>query len=194
VGGLLLFGSIDKNEKGMESVLVKEGEIKDMISLLRIDNRLIHGQVALVWTKYLGVNRIIVANDIIVKNEVQTATLKMACPSTAKCSILTVGDAINVLNDPRADDLKILIVVNNPTDARKIVEAVSGIPCVNISNYGHLDSDLSKRIKITDTVYVSDSDIEDFEQIYKAGKKCEYQVVPTNPAQNMYELINKAKK
>ena len=37
-----------------------------MISLMRIDNRLIHGQVALVWTKHLGVNRIIVANDDVV--------------------------------------------------------------------------------------------------------------------------------
>lgn len=34
-----------------------------MITLMRIDNRLIHGQVALLWTKYLNVNRIVVAND-----------------------------------------------------------------------------------------------------------------------------------
>lgn len=42
-----------------------------MISLVRIDDRLIHGQVAVVWTKHLGVNRILVANDQIVNNEVQ---------------------------------------------------------------------------------------------------------------------------
>lgn len=42
-----------------------------MISLIRIDDRLIHGQVAVVWTKHLGVNRILVANDQIVNNDVQ---------------------------------------------------------------------------------------------------------------------------
>lgn len=42
-----------------------------MISLVRIDDRLIHGQVAVVWTKHLGVNRILVANDQIVNNDVQ---------------------------------------------------------------------------------------------------------------------------
>ena len=74
-----------------------------MIALMRIDNRLIHGQVALLWTKHLQANRIIVANDIIVKNEVQVAALKMACPATAKCSVLSVEDSIKVLNDPRAE-------------------------------------------------------------------------------------------
>ena len=77
-----------------------------MIALMRIDNRLIHGQVALLWTKHLQANRIIVANDTIVKNEVQVAALKMACPATAKCSVLSVEDSIKVLNDPRAERLR----------------------------------------------------------------------------------------
>lgn len=121
-----------------------------MIALMRIDNRLIHGQVALLWTKHLQANRIIVANDTIVKNEVKVAALKMACPATAKCSVLSVEDSIKVLNDPRAERLRIFIVVNNPTDARRIVEAVPSVPLVNISNYGHLGDDLKERIKITD--------------------------------------------
>lgn len=165
-----------------------------MIALLRIDNRLIHGQVALVWTKYLGVNRIIVANDDIVKNEVQVAALKMACPSTAKCSVLPVDKAIGVLNDPRAEALKIFIVVNNPTDARRIVEKVPSVPLVNISNYGHLGKDLAERTKITETVYATDNDLEDFAKIEATGVKCQYQVVPANTAQNMYSLIEQAKK
>lgn len=164
-----------------------------MIALMRIDNRLIHGQVALVWTKYLGVNRIIVANDEIVKNEVQKATLKMACPSSAKCSILTVDDAIGVLNDPRAQGLKIFIVVNNPRDARRIAEAVDAVPAVNISNYGHLGNDLNSRTRITDTVYITDEDFEEFARIQKTGKPCRYQVVPDNPPLDLYELIERAK-
>ena len=164
-----------------------------MIALMRIDNRLIHGQVALIWTRYLGVNRIIVANDQIVKNEVQVATLKMACPSTAKCSVLSVEDAISVLNDPRAEALKIFIVVNNPTDARRIAETVATVPKVNISNYGHLDKDLKERTKITDTVYITENDFKEFERIQKTGKPCQYQVVPENTPQDMYELIKNAK-
>ena len=64
-----------------------------MISLVRIDDRLIHGQVAVVWTKHLGVNRILVANDQIVNNDVQKMSLRMAAPDTAKCAIMAVKDA-----------------------------------------------------------------------------------------------------
>ena len=136
---------------------------------------------------------IIVANDDVVKNEVQVATLKMACPSSAKCSVLTVEDAISVLNDPRAQSLKIFIVVNNPTDARRIAEAVKDVPKVNISNYGHLGNDLNSRTKITDTVYITEQDFEEFARIRNTGKPCQYQVVPDNQPLDMYELIKKAK-
>lgn len=160
-----------------------------MISMIRIDDRLIHGQVAFVWTKHLGVNRIIVANDSVAKNDIQKISLKMAVPDTTKCSILTLDEAINVLNDPRAKRLKILILVNNPTDARKIIEKVDDVPYVNISNYGLLSRDLSAKTKVTDTIYVTEDDIEEFNKIFKYGKKVEYQVVPTSPVKSLEVLL-----
>lgn len=160
-----------------------------MISMARIDERLIHGQVAFVWTKHLGVNRIIVANDSVAKNEIQKMSLKMAVPDTTKCSILAVDEAINVLNDLRAKALKILILVNNPADARRIIEKVDDIPYVNISNYGLLSRDLSSKKKITDTIYVTDDDIEEFNKIFRYGKRVEYQVVPTNPIRSLEDLL-----
>jgi len=162
-----------------------------MISMIRIDDRLIHGQVAFVWTKYLGVNRIIVANDQVVKNDVQKMSLKMATPDTAKCSILSVEDAVQVLNDPRAESLKILVIVNNPTDVRRIIEKVSNIPLVNVANYGRISSDLGAKRKLCDTVYVTDVDVEEFNKIIDSGMKTEYQVVPTTTAKPMAELLKK---
>lgn len=118
----------------------------------------------------------------------------MACPATAKGSILPVDEAIKVLNDPRAEKLRIFIVVNNPTDARRIVEAVPSVPLVNISNYGHLGNDVNQRIKITETVFVTQEDLEDFARIEKTGIKCQYQVVPDNTPQDVYDLIRHATK
>lgn len=160
-----------------------------MISMIRIDDRLIHGQVAFVWTKHLGVNRIVVANDSVAKNDIQKMSLKMAAPDTAKCNILSVDEAINVLNDPRAKALKILVVVNNPEDARKIVEKVKDVPYVNISNYGRITRDLASKKKVTDTIYVTDEDVAEFNKIFSCGKRVEYQVVPTDPIKSLEELL-----
>lgn len=160
-----------------------------MISMIRIDDRLLHGQVAFVWTKHLGVNRIIVGNDSAARNDIQKMSLKMAAPENIKCSILTIDETINVLNDPRAKAMKILIVVNNPADARRIVEKVEDIPYVNISNYGLLFRDLSARKKVTDTIYVTGEDIEEFNKIFKYGKRIEYQIVPTSPVKSLEGLL-----
>ena len=53
-----------------------------MINHIRLDERLIHGQVAIKWSRHTGVNRIIVANDDAAKNPIIQKSLMMAAPST----------------------------------------------------------------------------------------------------------------
>lgn len=73
-----------------------------MISMMRIDDRLIHGQVAVMWSKELGINRIIVASDTIASNEIQVSALKMAAPAGVKAAILPINKTIGILSDPRS--------------------------------------------------------------------------------------------
>lgn len=61
-----------------------------MIKMLRIDDRLIHGQIAVVWSKELGVDRIVVANDKVAVNDVQKATLKMAAPASGNGEFIKI--------------------------------------------------------------------------------------------------------
>ena len=61
-----------------------------MITQIRVDDRLIHGQVAVVWTKELNTPLIIVANDAAAQDEIMQMTLKMAVPEGAKLLIRTV--------------------------------------------------------------------------------------------------------
>jgi len=55
-----------------------------MIKMLRIDERLIHGQIVVDWSRYLGVNAIIVGNDMAATNSVVEMTLRMALKSESK--------------------------------------------------------------------------------------------------------------
>ena len=64
-----------------------------MIIQIRVDDRLIHGQIAVVWSKYFATNHLVVANDQAAKNEVQQMTLKMATPNGVKVLIRSVDDA-----------------------------------------------------------------------------------------------------
>ena len=50
------------------------------ILLTRIDNRLVHGQVATQWNSTLGSNLILVANDDVSTNTMRQNLMKMAAP------------------------------------------------------------------------------------------------------------------
>ncbi len=163
-----------------------------MISLIRIDDRLIHGQVAVVWTKHLGVNRILVANDQIVTNDVQKMSLRMAAPDTAKCAIMTVNEAADTLNDPRAESMKILVIVNNVADARRLIEQVPAIDRLNVANFGRITDNLAAKTKISDTVYVTPEDVVDFRAIAERGVKVDYQVLPSHPVKNLIAMLDNA--
>ncbi len=163
-----------------------------MISLIRIDDRLIHGQVAVVWTKHLSVNRILVANDQIVNNDVQKMSLRMAAPDTAKCAIMAVSDAGDVLNDPRSEAMKIMVIVNNAADARRLIEQVPAIKVLNVANYGRITDNLAAKTHISDTVYVTPEDVADFHAIAERGVQVDYQVLPSHPVKNLIEMLNHA--
>ena len=71
---------------------------------VRIDDRLIHGQVATVWSQVTRATRIMVVDDAVVKDPVNKEALKMACPSQCKLSILTVEQRIFVLENMKVSE------------------------------------------------------------------------------------------
>lgn len=160
-----------------------------MIVMMRIDDRLIHGQIAVLWTKQLSITHILVANDKVAMNEIQKASLKMAVPSGLKCSILSVADAIDIASDPRAEGFRILLLVNNTKDARTIAEAVKNIGTFNVGNYGLIGENASRKKKLGDTFYADAADMENLKAIVDMGIKSVYQLVPTKPEQSIEDLL-----
>ena len=75
-----------------------------MIKLLRVDDRLIHGQVATTWTKTLQADSIIVANDEVISNELQIIALKLAVPAGMKVAIRSVSEEIGCQPQGTADE------------------------------------------------------------------------------------------
>jgi fructoselysine/glucoselysine PTS system EIIB component len=114
-----------------------------MIEQIRVDDRLIHGQVAVVWSKQFGTTHMVVANDSAAKNEVQQMTLKMATPDGVKLLIRSVDDAIKVFNNPKSENIKMFVLTNSCIDALKIAENCK-VQSINVANIGRFDSADSK--------------------------------------------------
>ena len=69
------------------------------IVLTRIDNRLIHGQVATMWSSSVGANLLLVANDEVCTNEFRQGLMDMAAPSFAQTRYFSIEKTINIPND-----------------------------------------------------------------------------------------------
>ncbi|KRM23661.1 PTS system mannose/fructose/N-acetylgalactosamine-transporter subunit IIB [Latilactobacillus graminis] len=141
----------------------------------RIDERLIHGQVATVWTNSLGADRIIVVNDEVVHDKMQIGALKMAKPTGVKLSILSIQKGILNIQNGKYDDDKAFLITRNIQDMRRLIDGGANITQFNVGNISAKPG--SKAIK--KSVALTDEDIADLEYLLQKGIKITAQMVPT---------------
>ena len=156
-----------------------------MIKLTRIDDRLVHGQVAFTWTPALGVNCLIVANDKIAKDEFMKLTLGLAKPAGTKLLIKGINEASVFLNDEKNKELKILLLINSVKDAAVMANDVPEIKSINI---GGIRMKEGARL-ISKAVAVNDEDIPLLREMLNNGIELEIRQVPTDSKQLVGNLI-----
>lgn len=154
------------------------------ILLTRIDNRLIHGQVATQWTNYIGANLILVANDEVAGNKMRQGLMDMAAPTGVATRYFTIEKTINVIHKA-ADRQKIFIVCESPQDVLKLVEG--GVPITKV-NIGNMHMAEGKR-QVAGVVCVDDSDVAAFRELRERGVELEIQKVPGEPKENVEKLF-----
>lgn len=160
-----------------------------MLEMLRVDDRLIHGQIAISWSNYLQIDSIVVINDAAANDELQKTVLKMACPKEIKLAVLTVDKAIPLLNDVRLKDRKVLLIVNNLNDALELLKSVKDIKCFNIGNYGKNTGKFNNRRMYHEALMADDKDISVLEEILKTGVKSIVQLMPDRECIPLQKVI-----
>lgn len=156
-----------------------------MIKLLRVDDRLLHGQVAFAWTKSLNVNLIVVANDKIAHDEFTKMTLGLAKPQNVNLTIVEVDKAIQILNTEKARHYTSLIIVNNLVDAKKIIMEVEEIRSLNLGG-------LRERVgseRYTNAITLTKEDVTLCKELIEAGYEIEARQMPSDHKQSIQELL-----
>ena len=103
-----------------------------VIGLARIDDRLIHGQVATRWTKETNVSRIIVVSDEVAADKVRKTLLTQVAPPGVTAHVVDIAKMIRVYNNPQYAGERVMLLFTNPTDVERIVEQGVKITSVNI--------------------------------------------------------------
>ena len=146
-----------------------------MIKLLRVDHRLLHGQVAMTWTQALDTNCILIANDAVVNDSVRKTTLKLARPAGTKLVIKSIDDSIKALTSGVTDKYRLFIVVESIEDAYRLAKGYQGITQINI---GGTKPREGADVRLSSTVFATERDVELLHELRDAGIEVEIRQDP----------------
>ncbi len=152
---------------------------------VRIDGRMIHGQVAIFWTGTLKATRIMVIDDGAAKDEIQKMALKMACPPGVKLSILPVEKAVANINAGKYEGERVFVVVRIPETLVKLWDAGFRPESVNVGNMG---SGVGTKA-IRRSVHVSPAQVEIFKDLHSRGMNFYAQMVPNDESVEFMGLL-----
>ncbi|MGS3447355.1 PTS mannose transporter subunit IIAB [Klebsiella electrica] len=161
-----------------------------IIGLARIDDRLIHGQVATRWTKETNVTRIIVVSDEVAADTVRKTLLTQVAPPGVTAHVVDVAKMIRVYNNPKYAGDRVMLLFTNPTDVERIVEGGVKITTVNIGGIAFRQG----KTQVNNAVSVDEKDIEAFKKLNARGIELEVRKVSTDQKLKMMDLIGKVAK
>lgn len=158
------------------------------ISVFRIDDRLIHGQVITVWIAYADAKTIIVADDKAAGDEFTQSLLKMATPDSIQLKIMKVEEAISWIQTTEEAG-QALLLVRSPKEALSFIDAGFKEHVINVGNLNMKKG----KTKVLGNLWVFPEDVELIKGIYEKGVKMEVRAVPNEKSQDVMELLKKSK-
>lgn len=156
-----------------------------MIQVLRVDDRLLHGQVAVAWTRHYKVDVILVANDHLITDKNMQVAFKLATPAGVTLSMKSLQGAVNVINNPKHASRRILVITKDLDDAKFVCEK-TGTKIKDILLGGLRNGEGKKNIEMNS--YMSAHDIEVMDELENDGFHVFMQAVPTSKALSTEEI------
>ena len=154
------------------------------VILARVDERLIHGQVALAWLKKYPVDMVIVVDDESANDQLKTMLLKMAVSGAVKCEVVTLENAKNLIEENISK--RIFLCAKNPKIYGELLKSGIQIEDVNIGGMYAKDG----REQYYNTIFLTDEEVESIIELENYQTKVEYRMVPND---NEVDIINELK-
>lgn len=157
---------------------------------MRIDNRLIHGQVTVTWGTAINTNRLIVTNDQVARDPIQ----KMLLPQAARgipTSVLSIDDTLQYVNSEQGQKERIFVLAKLPKDALRLLEGGLEAKEINVGNQAPTPG--TKFKMVTHSIAVTADDAVIYRAIAAKGYKLTSKMLPTDRTTDFLEALQKNK-
>lgn len=150
--------------------------VENGIVNVRLDERLIHGQVAAYWVRTLQADRIMIVGDDIVRDEIGKSALIAAVPQDVKLSILTVENAAKRLNNGVYAGQRVFLIVKEPDTIMKLLKSDVSLKEVIIGNMGQKEG----RKQVKKSVFCTSEELQTIASIEAYGVPVYAQMIPSD--------------
>lgn len=158
------------------------------VILLRVDDRLIHGQVVEGWVPFLKVDLVVVASDAAARDEVQVALMKMALPASVGLLALPVLEAAEALASPKSAARKILVLVPGPEEALKLIDRGVAVDRINVGGLHHT----AGKVLLGRALFLDEKDKRALRALSAKGIKLEGRALPGDEEEDVAAALEGA--
>lgn len=152
---------------------------------VRIDGRLVHGQVANLWTPKLQVDRIIVIDEAASTDDIQKSGLRMATPMTTRLSVLNYKVAADHIKNERYGKQRVFLVAKKPQEYLKLLDEGVELASINVGTMSQTPTTKA----VTKQINVEQEDIEVFNKIAEKGVELTAQLTPSDESHDFMKLL-----
>lgn len=156
------------------------------IALVRVDNRLVHGQILEAWVPFIKAKCIIVVDNNAASDFFCETVIRMAVPSDIEVNICSVEDFVANFCYSQGNGKKTIILFSNIADALKAHQQGFHFEKLNIGNIHHEDY----KVCCAPSVFLCEPEIEDILQLLEdKGVTVELKRVPREKAVNIKDAL-----
>ena len=154
------------------------------ITLVRVDHRLIHGQVITKWLKIADAKKIIIIDDYLAEESFMVDIYKMAAPPGVEVKILNVADAAKQFESNEFENKNIFINIDMAYKAYK-----AGVKYTDLQ-LGGIPNEAGKKMIFT-AISLGQEEIRQLNEMNEDGVNIELHIVPEEPAMSFEAAVKK---
>jgi PTS system mannose-specific IIB component len=147
------------------------------VALIRVDNRLVHGQVLEAWLPALDAHGVLVADDEAAGNVLARSAMALAIPPKVQFQVLKVPAAADLLRPggKGVPGVRTLLLVRDVRDAVALGETGVPIPRLNLGNVHFANG----RRQVAPSVYLDEGEMDALARLSSVGTEVEARAVPS---------------
>jgi mannose/fructose/N-acetylgalactosamine-specific phosphotransferase system component IIB len=149
-----------------------------MIKLVRVDDRLLHGQTLYAWVPFVKADLVVVASDEVDCNAFARAVLSAYSDRKLRVIVKRVKEAVKELGKESLANSRVVLIVSDLRDAMRIYNEGLRFTSLNIGDVHHM----AKGRRVSRSVMLNKGDEEIIEEFERLGVTIDIRDIPSSPS------------